>query len=159
MKRTHVIALLPLMLIASGCIVPIPHRRLHAYGVRGSVVDARSNEPIPTAIVARGTNLHESVTCNASGEFEIKPVHGWHGAYLIGPISLSLFPGFDIAAPCATVSASAPGYPQQTFHPYGLTPCAPPLTNESTDADAQAEKDSVFINVGALRLERGTKDK
>lgn len=151
--------MLSLALFASGCIMPIPHRRLHAYGVRGSVVDAQSCEPIPSAVVARGTNMLESVACTPSGEFEIKPIHGWHGAYFIGPISLSLFPGFDIAAPCATVSASAPGYKPQTFPPYGVTPFSSPPTNGTHQADEQGKSDWKFINVGELKLERETESK
>ena len=115
MKKTRFIPFLLLTTLLSGCILPIPHRRLHAYGVRGSVVDSQTRDPIAGAMISRGPDCLGSVESDISGSFEIRPIHGWHGAYFVGPISLSLFPGFDMTAPCVTVSASAPGYQKTIF--------------------------------------------
>lgn len=115
----HVILSLLLATLCTGCIiVPIPHRRLHGYGVRGSVVDAGSGRPIPYAAVS-GVARTQTVICSATGDFVIAPVHGWHGAYLIGPISLSLFPGWDMTAPWAALYVTAGGYVPETFQVTG----------------------------------------
>jgi hypothetical protein len=155
MKRAYIIAILPLVLFVSGCIMPIPHRRLHAYGVHGSVVCAESKEAIPDAVVALGTNLNASVACDAAGRFEIKPIHGWHGAYFIGPISLSLFPGFDMTFPHATVTATAPGYEVNMFSladkPEWLVPST---TNGNGSLNVNARRNGKYIDADPLELKR-----
>ena len=47
----HFTALLSLAcaLVVTGCIVPIPHRRIHQLGVRGRIIDSASREPVTNA--------------------------------------------------------------------------------------------------------------
>ena len=161
MKRSqHILAVLAALTLCSGCIIPIPHRRLHAYGVRGSVIDVDSRLPIQDAEVARGTNMLDSVSCSEQGKFTVKPIHGWHGAYFIGPVSLSLFPGWDIIAPRTWVRASAPGYKTETFF---LTDTPEKLaggpTNGNGHVNIKAEIAGNYILAEPLTLKRKqTKD-
>ena len=74
MNRTRIIATLLVLVLCGGCIVlPIPHRRLHAYGVRGSVVDADSGLPIRNALVELATGIQGPAHSDEQGRFEIKP--------------------------------------------------------------------------------------
>ncbi|OGV58339.1 MAG: hypothetical protein A2X49_08925 [Lentisphaerae bacterium GWF2_52_8] len=91
----------------SGCIFPVPHQRLHVYGVKGKVVD-QDNLPLKDAIVFSCADDGVFTKTDESGGFELAPTYGWHGAYFYGPNSLSLWPGFDIAAPEREVMVCAP---------------------------------------------------
>jgi len=148
-----------LMLVAgacSGCVIPIPHRRLHAYGVRGRVLDVDSHRPIKHAsVVSWERNGHPQVMTNAEGEFEIQPVHGWHGALFIGPICLSLFPGFDITAPCQNVYVSAHGYQAESFFVSRTSDEMMALTDNSNGyVNINARIEDKCLQAGPLRLRR-----
>ena len=80
----------------TGCVVPIPHRRMHYPGVTGRVRDAISHAAIPAARIQTVDAVKQAAILGYDGVFTLKPVYGWHGASLIGPIGLSLFPGFDV---------------------------------------------------------------
>jgi len=113
--------------LCAGCmVVPVPHRRLHVYGVRGSVIDAQTRQPLADATVSRSPHGQNDVRTSSDGTFEFKPVHGWHGAIFIGAIPLSLFPSFDIAFAVAEVRVEARGYTTESFYlstrwPQGIT--------------------------------------
>ena len=81
---------------ASGCILPIPHKRTHAPAISGVVVSKRSMKPIPNIIV-KDDRFGVQTETDESGLFSLPSVRQWHGAYFISPISLSLFPAFDMA--------------------------------------------------------------
>ncbi len=99
----------------SSCILPIPHRRVHAQGIEGKVVAATTKRPIAGAKVSSAITRNELATTDSGGVFRIKPDYGWHGAMLIGPISYSLFPHFDIQYPPPPIQISADGFRSREF--------------------------------------------
>lgn len=117
-KLPRTAALLAASLCLAGCVLPIPHRRLHSAGIEATVVDADTASPVSGAKVSTpdGSNLLTST--NAKGRFEIPSRYGWHGAYLIGPISYSLLPYFDIPYPQAPLKIEATGYRSRTIEPF-----------------------------------------
>ncbi len=44
------------------------------------------------------------------GKFVVKSEYGWHGAYLVGPISYSLLPHFDMPSRIRDFRIEADGY-------------------------------------------------
>lgn len=133
--------------------MPVPHRRLHAYGVDGRVVDGVSLHPVTNAVVTTRFIRTQDCRTNADGQFAIAPVYGWHGAYLIGPISLSLFPSWDITFPERDIVISAPGYITEVFDVGpGLRSTSVATTNTNVATDAEAEVGDGVLHVGTLRL-------
>jgi hypothetical protein len=102
--------LLGVALAQMSCILPVPHRRVHAHGIEGKVINRNTNVPIQGAKVTSVFTGNELARTNSTGMFRIKPDYGWHGAYLVGPISYSLLPHFDIESPPPPVRISAAGY-------------------------------------------------
>jgi len=101
-------------MLLSGCIIlPIPHKRIHQYGVTGQVIDARSETPVQRAIIRAADKPNEVILADEKGYFTIKPVFGWHGAYYISPIVLSLFPAMDMPSIDRTLKVQAPGYQEK----------------------------------------------
>lgn len=103
----------PLVVVAcslTGCVLPIPHRRVHVGGIEGKVIDARTQAPLEGAKVTDAHSGSLLATTDRAGEFAVSPKRGWHGAYLYGPISFSLLPHFDMAAPAPEIRVSAEGY-------------------------------------------------
>ena len=98
------------LLILPGCVVPVPHQRLHEFGVRGRLLDSDSRTPIAAAKIQASEDGAKVTQSDANGLFALKPVYGWHGAYLIGPIDLSLFPGFDMPSPSRAILITARGH-------------------------------------------------
>lgn len=98
------------LLLLWGCALPIPHRRLHEFGVKGSLLDKETQLPISDAIVFSLSDNDEFVTSNKNGYFSLSPLYGWHGGYFIGPINLSFWPGFDMPAPVRDFIVYAPEY-------------------------------------------------
>jgi hypothetical protein len=152
MKRIYVTSVILLPVFVSGCIIPFPRRRLHTYGMRGSVVDAETNLPIPGAAVATCAVSHCSVSGDASGQFRMKPVHGWHAVYLIGSLSLSLFSGSESPSKIATVSVSAPGYETNTFDLSHSLSMGSSNWNGHIMVDYQTNDD--YVDVDPLMLRR-----
>ena len=101
--------------LCTGCIMPIPHRRVHSYGVEGRVCDASTSSPIVGAVVTSNDQKHRETKTNDKGEFSLRPAYGWHGAYVIGPISLSLLPCWDITFPGTAIDVTATGYQSEHF--------------------------------------------
>ena len=99
-------------LCCSGCVVPIPHRRLHIYGMKGQVVSELDGKPI-----AGATAPAWGITSDDAGRLLLRPEHGWHGAVLITPaIGYSLFPHFDMPIlERHIIIVSAPGYTARMF--------------------------------------------
>ena len=116
MQGTWVIAVaLSLVLVCGGCVLPAPHTRVHAYGVTGRIVDATRDDPVPGASV-RGLDWADGCARSDSrGEFRLRAKRGWHGAYFVGPICLSLLPDWDVTAPSREIEVSAPGYVARVF--------------------------------------------
>jgi len=99
-----------LLAMVQGClIVPVPHTRLHAYGIKGQIVD-EEGVPVPNAVIEgvsvpnkisinykrkQRTTIRKAVT-DSDGYFTIKPIRGWHGAWFfaIPNGGGSLFPSF-----------------------------------------------------------------
>jgi hypothetical protein len=99
-----------LLVLGAGCALPIPHKRLHIYGVRSKLVDNETNKPIPDATICPLPEAKDCAKSDKTGTFELPPVYGWHGGYFIGPISVSFWPGFDIAVPLRDIEIKAQGY-------------------------------------------------
>jgi hypothetical protein len=120
-KRLRLSLLLLGAITLSGCVVPIPHKRLHEPGVAGRVIDSESHLPIEAAKIEGASNSAKVTLSDASGSFKLKPVYGWHGAYFIGPICLSLFPGFDVPVHTRAIVITADGFQGVTLSPGTLT--------------------------------------
>lgn len=91
MKTCRVMLMAAMLLSASGCIfLPIPHIRLHEYGVKSRLIDDQTGEPIDDAGIISLADDHKVVTSDINGEFILPPVYGWHGAMVIGVVSAGL---------------------------------------------------------------------
>ena len=108
--KTLTILSLGVAIAQSGCILPVPHRRLHVEGVKGRVVSAATHRPIAGAKVSSAITRDELAITGSDGSFVIQPDHGWHGAMLIGPVSYSLLPHFDMPSPPSPIRISAAGF-------------------------------------------------
>ena len=104
-----------LAIVLSGCVVPVPHRRVHAFGVTGRLLDSQSRSPVKAARVEAVEDRTNVALSDARGSFVLPSVYGWHGAYFIGPIMLSLFPALDMPSMSRTISISANGYRSVTI--------------------------------------------
>lgn len=104
-----------LALVLSGCVVPLPHRRVHAFGVAGRVLDFQSRSPVKAARIEAADDRTKVAFSDARGSFMLPPVSGWHGAYFIGPIGLSLFPALDMPSMSRAIAISANGYRSVTI--------------------------------------------
>jgi hypothetical protein len=98
-------------LLLSGCIiVPIPHERMHEMGVKGHVIDATTHAPIEGATIETlGDNPREAIS-KADGSFRVKPLYGWHGAYMVAAISGPVFPDMPKSSAIRFISVTARGY-------------------------------------------------
>ena len=133
MKLVTVCAVLLSVLSLAGCVFPVPHRRLHQFGVSGRILDSHSQAPVNAARVAAGETATFS---HSDGSFTVAPVYGWHGAYAIGGIGVSLLPGFDMPSPSREITVTARGYQSSTS-----------AAKTGTTADA-------YIRVGDILLKR-----
>ena len=133
MNRLTICALLLSMLSLAGCVLPVPHRRLHQLGVSGRILDSRSRAPIKEA---RVTSCETTTFSHSDGSFAVAPVYGWHGAYAIGGIGVSLLPGFDMPSPSRPITVTAHGYQSSTI-----------TAKTATTAEA-------YIRVGDILLKR-----
>ena len=106
----------------NSCILPIPHRRVHIQGIEGQVIDAKTRAPITRAQILSYPSNDVVTLTNAKGRYKIKPVYGWHGAYLIGPVSYSMFPHFDIPNSYTNYWVTADGYVKKRISNRGVTP-------------------------------------
>jgi len=52
---------------------------------------------------------------DSKGHFEIEPEYGWHAAYMVGPVSYSLFPYFDMPSFMPSFLIDAKGYQSTTI--------------------------------------------
>jgi hypothetical protein len=102
-------------LSCGGCIVPVPHMRVHALGVTGQVVGAVDQRPLDGAVITSADKAPKTVRCDSDGNFRLPPRRGWHAVYFIGPICLSLLPSFDMPSPSREIIVSAPGYMTTSF--------------------------------------------
>ncbi len=117
MVPLHATALLAAFLM-TGCILPVPHRRMHVEGLDAKVVDEKSEAPIHGAKVSSSDGTRVLAITDRQGGFKIPPAYGWHGAYLIGPISYSLAPYFDMPSAPPPFRVEASGYSMRTVPPY-----------------------------------------
>ena len=101
---------LAVALLSSCIVLPIPHQRVHSYGVKGQVIDAHNAQSVSHATIISPPDEKYLVTTDSTGHFSVKPTYGWHGAYLVGPISLSLLPGWYMTSPSRKFGVLATGY-------------------------------------------------
>lgn len=133
-----------LVVFCSGCILPVPHQRVHVYGVTGQIVSAADHTPIAGALVIGEEIPAVTAHSDAKGTFWLRPVRGWHGAYFVGPITLSLLPDWDMTYPGRGLRVSAPGYAATSF-----VIDAYPRTNSPAVA---AKLVGAYLHAGQLRL-------
>ena len=98
--------------------MPVAHRRLHSAALEATVIDADTTSPVHGAEVSNPGGSRVLATTDSEGHFEIPAQYGWHGAYLAGPISYSLFPHFDVPHPRPPLKIDATGYRSQTIQPF-----------------------------------------
>lgn len=145
MRASVYIALLGIATAAcGGCILPVPHTRMHAFGVTGQVVSATTDDPVANASVTSIEQPQDQAQCDRSGRFRLHPKRGWHAAYCIGPICESLLPGWDMTYPGRAIRVSAPGYATADFAVSIFTHYG---TNEVTGELAGA-----YLKVAQLKL-------
>ena len=104
-KQSGAIWVLVISLCAAGCILPIPHKRTHAPAISGTVVSSETLKPMADVIIL-DAKFHVQTKTDANGHFSLPRIKRWHGAYLVSPITMSLFPSFDIAFPQREVCIS-----------------------------------------------------
>jgi len=104
-------------LALSGCmILPIPHRRVHAFGVQGRVVDSSSKKSIGAATIRGAGPFPGICSSDASGRFSLPPVYGWHGAVLLSPaIDYSMFPLLDAINYRRGITISGPAHETKSY--------------------------------------------
>lgn len=90
---------------------------MHSEGLDARVVDAKTASPIVGARVSSADASTILSAVDSRGGFEIPARYGWHGAYLIGPISYSLLPRFDLPYPRPAFRIEAIGYQPRTVQP------------------------------------------
>lgn len=123
--KACVLILLGFVIAQTSCVLPVPHRRVHTHGIEGRIIDGKTREPIRGAKVISLMSDQELAESDSDGMFRVDSAHGWHGAYLIGPISYSLLPHFDIASPPPPIRILAAGYRSAEFgrgHEYQQSP-------------------------------------
>lgn len=110
--KIGVYTLFGLMFCITGCILPIPHRRVSVAGSEGMVYDADTGKPIIGALVSvMYPGSTTNVFTDAQGRYKVDDEKSWHGAYFIGiPVSFSLFPTLDAPLFPTAISVSADGY-------------------------------------------------
>lgn len=116
-KTIHATSALTIILFMAGCVIPVPHRRMHSVGISATVIDARTDSPIQGAEIHSRDQKQLLTTADSAGRFEIPPSYGWHGAYLVGPISYSLLPHFAIPSPRPPFRIEAMGYRERAVSP------------------------------------------
>ena len=142
MRASVSILLLGIVAVAcGGCIVPVAHTRVHAFGVTGQVVSATSDDAVVGASVTSIEQPQDQAHCDRSGRFRLPPKRGWHAAYCIGPICESLLPSWDVTYPRRFIHVSAPGYAAADFA-VGIAG-----TNEVT-----GKLDGAYLKVAQLKL-------
>lgn len=101
-----------LALFVSGCILPIPHKRVSVVGCEGIVCDADTGTPIMGALVSvMYSGKTENVLTDEQGRYKVDEEMSWHGACFIGiPVSFSLFPTLDAPLFPRAISVSVDGY-------------------------------------------------
>lgn len=110
---------LVLMLVMTGCIVPIPHTQTARTEYEGWVTDAATGEPISNAVVrVLYEEIGEFTVCTDSqGHCKIPRVVSWHFAVLIGiPMSYSLFPTFPGTSFPERIVVTANDYKSWEWH-------------------------------------------
>ena len=137
---------LSLAACCGGCIIPVPHQRVHVYGVSGQIVSAADQTPISDASVSSPDVPEVTAQSDTLGAFRLRPVRGWHGAYCVGPICLSLLPGWDVTYPGRKIQVSAPGYRTASFT---IEAWVPP-----DGSKIAAEIAGAYLHTGQLQLVR-----
>ncbi len=129
---------------SGGCVVPVPHTRVHEFGVTGQVISAIDQKAVSGASIVSIGEPIETARCDGDGNFRLRPRRGWHAAYLIGPDSVSILPTWDITAPVRQVRVSAPGYVTMDFS-VGTFPAG-------SDHHAAGEVAGVYLKAAKLEI-------
>lgn len=116
--KINIYGLFVLLFCASGCILPIPHKRVCFVGQEGVVCDARTGRSVKDATVnVIYSGKTKTVSTDIHGRYKVSDEKSWHMAYLIGiPVSFSLFPTLDAPSPPHAITISADGYHDWEWH-------------------------------------------
>ncbi len=112
--------------LISSCVLPVPHRRLHCYGTSATIISAKTGAPVQGAQISETQDGPPTAVSDANGKFEIPATYGWHGAYLIGPISYSILPHFDLPQLRPPLIISANGFETRHVPASGIFGTTPP---------------------------------
>ena len=118
MKSLRITTLIAASLFLVGCVLPVPHRRIHSPGIEAAVIDAKTASPVTGAKISSPDGSRVLTAVDSRGRFKIPAKYGWHGAYMVGPISYSLLPHFDIPHPRPSFRIDAIGYQSMTVQPF-----------------------------------------
>lgn len=118
MKTLWITTVIAASFMLVGCVLPVPHRRLHSAGIEAAVIDAKTASPVTEAKVSSADGSRVLTAVDSKGRFEIPATYGWHGAYMVGPISYSLLPHFDMPYPRPSFRIDAIGYQSMKIQPF-----------------------------------------
>ena len=118
--KARIYGLFLLLLSMSGCILPIPHKRVSVAGCEGVVCDALTGKPINGAtvnVMYSGMAKPKTTLTDDLGRYKVFDEKSSHGAFFIGiPVSFSLLPTLDAPSVPNAVSVKANGYIYWEWH-------------------------------------------
>lgn len=98
---------------------------MHVHGAKGQILDSRTDKPVKGAKIFPQFGETVLAVTDSEGLYDRKAVYGWHGAYMFGPISYSLFPHFDMPRGMEAFWVSADGYHRMQVLGGGITRLIP----------------------------------
>lgn len=151
MSTSYVTYVTVLLAYVSGCILPIPHKRVSRVGCEGTVRDANTGNPIKGAIVHVIYSGQTNITSrtDSRGHYKVEDKLTWHYALFIGiPTSFSLFPTLDAPRTPSAISVTADGYAPWIWKSWV------DIDDIVSPYDDLAENDSSNVELKAIKQKR-----
>ena len=151
MRKLDILEFIFLSLALSGCILPIPHKRIARLGYEGHVSDINTGFPVEDAVVSihyyGGTNI--LTYTDISGQYKVPNVETWHGAIVYGLFSaFSLFPFLDyFPDDAAFMTIKADGYEVWEWSSW-------PEPDEVEDIKVHIKDDPALVRLKPITLPR-----
>lgn len=147
-------------ILFSGCILPIPHKRLSQPALDGIVVDCNTFRPVSNAVVSVSfdNDVVETTTTDDLGRWEILEKHTWHGAFLFAiPMSYSIFPFGYLPSFPIKINIEAKGYvtfstPDVYYTLIKFSKTGIPLTPRSEDKTETQKENRNTIRQNEIQL-------
>ena len=112
---------LMLTFFLTGCLViPIPHKRIHSYGVSGQIIDENDFLPITNTIISSSDVKYRSAMTDENGVFFLPDVKKWHYARFYGVISFSLLPTLDAPNFSTSIKIISDGYEEKNIEIFSI---------------------------------------